>query len=91
MRKRLFTRVDFPNPDSPKNTQNAVVNDKDEHEVSDKYSDDFRQTCHHQSEVKALLHRLPVDLIRKRSEANILLVLKETSQNINVLYNLLAF
>ncbi len=83
MRKRLFTTVDFPNPDSPKDTQNALVNDKDE---SDKYSDDFRQTCHHQSEVKALLHRLPVDLIRKRSEAYILLVLKDTSQNIIVLY-----
>lgn len=32
-------------------------------------------TCHHQCEVKALLHRLAMDLVGKRGKAHILLVI----------------
>lgn len=32
-------------------------------------------TCHHEGEVKALLHRLPMDLVGQRGEAHVLLVI----------------
>lgn len=40
-------------------------------------------TCHHEREVKAFFHGLPVNLVRQRGETNVLLFL-ETNKQTNI-------
>lgn len=44
----------------------------------------LKRTCHHQREVEAFLHRLPVDLVRQSCKAHILFLLEHKEKETEV-------
>lgn len=78
VRKRLWTSVDFPRPDSPAHRCSGEVRsqapDRAWLPVPLPALGPGPLTGHHEREVEALLHRLAVHLVGQRGEAHVLLV-----------------
>lgn len=88
VRKRLFTRVDLPSPDSPARRKdkhpshplppaNLLSGDAEAQLVRYGPSRLYLcpNTCDHKSEVEPFLHRLPMDLIGECGKAHVFFVI----------------